>query len=98
MSESFADLFEQSLQDVDMTPGAIVIGTVIDIDSKGGFGICHEHTTVAEATHAVKRACGLYQDQTRFKKIRKQIMQIDHSWDSAATNYIELYQSLTHQN
>jgi small subunit ribosomal protein S1 len=33
MSESFADLFEQSLQDVDMTPGAIVIGTVIDIDS-----------------------------------------------------------------
>jgi len=72
--------------------------TVIDIDSKGGFGICHEHTTVAEATHAVKRACGLYQDQTRFKKIRKQIMQIDHSWDSAATNYIELYQSLTHQN
>ncbi len=33
MSESFADLFEQSLQHVDMTPGAIVIGTVIDIDS-----------------------------------------------------------------
>ncbi len=72
--------------------------TVIDIDCKAGFGICHEHTTVAEATHAVKRTCDLYQDQTRFKKIRKQIMQIDHSWDSAATNYIELYQSLTHQN
>ncbi|MCI5108133.1 MAG: 30S ribosomal protein S1 [Pseudomonadales bacterium] len=33
MSESFADLFEQSLNDIDMTPGAIVIGTVIDIDS-----------------------------------------------------------------
>jgi small subunit ribosomal protein S1 len=33
MSESFAELFEQSLNDVDMTPGAIVNGTVIDIDS-----------------------------------------------------------------
>jgi small subunit ribosomal protein S1 len=33
MSESFAELFEQSLIDVDMTPGAIVNGTVIDIDS-----------------------------------------------------------------
>jgi len=33
MNESFADLFEQSLEQVDMTPGAIVTGTVIDIDS-----------------------------------------------------------------
>ena len=33
MSESFADLFEQSLEQVDMTPGAIVTGTVIEIDS-----------------------------------------------------------------
>ena len=33
MSDSFADLFEQSLKQVDMTPGAIVTGTVIDIDS-----------------------------------------------------------------
>jgi len=33
MSESFADLFEQSLNEIDMTPGAIVTGTVIDIDS-----------------------------------------------------------------
>ncbi len=33
MSESFADLFEQSLNEIDMTPGAIVNGTVIDIDS-----------------------------------------------------------------
>ena len=33
MSESFADLFEQSLNDIDMTPGAIVTGTIIDIDA-----------------------------------------------------------------
>lgn len=33
MSENFAELFEQSLTEIDMTPGAIVTGTVIDIDS-----------------------------------------------------------------
>ena len=33
MTESFAELFEQSLLEIDMTPGAIVTGTVIEIDS-----------------------------------------------------------------
>ncbi|ALO46284.1 30S ribosomal protein S1 [Pseudohongiella spirulinae] len=33
MSESFAELFEQSLIDVDMTPGAIVTGTIVNIDA-----------------------------------------------------------------
>ncbi|TNC80562.1 MAG: 30S ribosomal protein S1 [Oleiphilus sp.] len=33
MSESFAELFEESLKEIDMTPGAIVKGVVIDIDS-----------------------------------------------------------------
>ncbi|WP_027966673.1 30S ribosomal protein S1 [Halomonas halocynthiae] len=32
MSESFADLFEQSLQDINMEPGAIVVATIVDID------------------------------------------------------------------
>ena len=33
MSESFADLFAKSLATVEMAPGAIVTGTVVDIDS-----------------------------------------------------------------
>ncbi|MEH6585976.1 MAG: 30S ribosomal protein S1 [Halioglobus sp.] len=33
MSESFAELFEESLKTVDMKPGSIVTGVVIDIDS-----------------------------------------------------------------
>jgi len=32
MSESFADLFEESLKTIDMQPGSIVTGVVIDID------------------------------------------------------------------
>ncbi len=33
MSESFAELFEESLKELDMKPGSIVVGTVVDIDS-----------------------------------------------------------------
>ncbi len=68
--------------------------TITDIQEENGFGICHEHTSVEDAAHAIERAYELYQDQPRFKKIRKQIMQIDHSWDNAASNYNELYQKL----
>ena len=32
MSESFAELLEESLQTIEMTPGSIVTGTVVDID------------------------------------------------------------------
>ena len=32
MSENFAELFEESLKSVDMIPGSIVTGVVIDID------------------------------------------------------------------
>ncbi|HCO58847.1 MAG TPA: 30S ribosomal protein S1, partial [Porticoccaceae bacterium] len=32
MSESFAELFEESLKSVEMAPGAIVTGVVIDVD------------------------------------------------------------------
>src|SRR5262245_1347808 len=34
MSESFADLFEESLNSIEMTPGSIVTGTVVEIDSE----------------------------------------------------------------
>ncbi|HEY5681525.1 MAG TPA: 30S ribosomal protein S1 [Pseudomonadales bacterium] len=33
MSESFADLFEESLTTIEMEPGSIVTGTVVDIDN-----------------------------------------------------------------
>src|SRR5215471_6179119 len=34
MSESFAKLFEESLSSVEMAPGSIVTGTVVDIDAE----------------------------------------------------------------
>jgi len=68
--------------------------TVIDISEEGGFGICHENVTVSEIVHAIARGLDLYNNQTQFKKIRKQIMSIDNSWDASAKEYIKLYKSL----
>jgi starch synthase len=67
--------------------------TVIDIGDKG-FGICHDQCTKSDVTHSIHRAKLLYQNKRAFKKVRKQIMEIDHSWNRAAMEYIELYQSL----
>lgn len=65
--------------------------TVIDIGD-GGFGVCHDQTSTWDVNHAIQRAFDLYQDQKRVKQIRKFMMQLDHSWDAAAQQYIDLYQ------
>lgn len=65
--------------------------TVIDIGD-GGFGVCHDQSSVGDVGHAIGRAYDLYQDKKRVKEIRKDMMQLDHSWDRAAQQYIDLYQ------
>ncbi|MBC7616840.1 MAG: glycogen/starch synthase [Pedobacter sp.] len=65
--------------------------TVIDIGD-GGFGICHDQTNMWDVGHAIGRAYELYLDQKKLKEIRKFIMCLDHSWDRAAQQYIDLYQ------
>ncbi|ACU05283.1 MULTISPECIES: glycogen synthase [Pedobacter] len=65
--------------------------TVIDIGD-GGFGICHDQTSVWDVGHAIGRAYELYSDEKKVKEIRKFMMQLDHSWDRAAQQYIDLYQ------
>jgi starch synthase len=67
--------------------------TVIDIGDNG-FGFCHDQCSTFDVIHSMQRAKTLFKDKKAFKKIRKQIMQIDHSWNRAASEYIELYQSL----
>ncbi|WP_298286229.1 glycogen/starch synthase [uncultured Lutibacter sp.] len=68
--------------------------TVIDISKENGFGICHNEVSVEEITNAVDRGVELYKDQTKFKQLRKQMMEIDHSWNASATSYIKLYRTL----
>lgn len=68
--------------------------TVIDIAEKNGFGICHKNVVVSEMTNAIERGTTLFKNQIQFKKIRTQIMKIDHSWDASAKQYINLYNSI----
>jgi starch synthase len=65
--------------------------TVTDIGD-GGFGICHDQTTAGDVGHAIGRAYELFKDKKRVKEILKYTMQLDHSWNRAAQEYIDLYQ------
>lgn len=65
--------------------------TVTDIGDDG-FGICHDQSSVWDVNHAINRAVELYGNVKRIKEIRKFMMQLDHSWDKAAQQYIDLYQ------
>ncbi|MBP2831904.1 glycogen synthase [Aquimarina sp. U1-2] len=67
--------------------------TVIDIGD-GGFGICHDQVLVWDVCYSIKRALALYENQNAYKKLQRQIMKIDHSWDRSAQEYINLYNSL----
>jgi starch synthase len=68
--------------------------TIIDIDEENGFGICHKEVSISEITDAIQRGIELYNNQPKYKHVRKQIMSIDHSWNASAKEYINLYKSL----
>ncbi len=67
--------------------------TIIDVGEKG-FGIRHDGPNVQEVVHAIGRALEFTEFKDHFKKNRKLIMQIDHSWDASAQTYINLYHSI----
>ncbi|NBL64945.1 glycosyltransferase [Flavobacterium sp. NST-5] len=69
--------------------------TVIDIGDNG-FGICHDQTSVEDIIYSISRAIELYQNQEKFSEIQKTAMQLDHSWNSAAKKYTDVYQTLIH--
>lgn len=70
--------------------------TVIDIGDNG-FGICHDQTSVADVIYSINRAVKLYQNKEKIEAIINTTMQIDHSWNKAAQEYIDVYQSLQNQ-
>lgn len=68
--------------------------TVLDIGD-GGFGICHNNTSVYDVNHSITRGIDLYNDQKKFDDVRTTAMKIDHSWEKAAAQYIKVYESIT---
>jgi starch synthase len=68
--------------------------TVKDFGEAGGYGICFNDASVGDITYSIHRAVELYKDENKIDEIRAQIMQIDHSWENSAGQYIKLYETL----
>ena len=64
--------------------------TVLDIGDSG-FGICHDQTSVSDVLHAIYRALKLYEDTAYKNRVVQFIMDLDHSWEKVAEEYINLY-------
>ena len=57
-----------------------------------GNGFVFEEYTGEALLGAIRRALTLYQKKRPWKKLMTEIMQIDHSWASAARKYVQAYE------
>jgi starch synthase len=69
--------------------------TVKDFGDWQGYGIRFNNATVPDITHSVGRAIDLYQNKPDlYNWMRSYMMNINHSWDASAEDYIKLYESI----
>jgi starch synthase len=68
--------------------------TVKDFGDWHGYGIRFYHANLHDISDSVARAIDLYNNKRDlFNWMRGYMMQIDHSWNTSALEYIKLYQS-----
>ncbi len=68
--------------------------TVVDMGDPDGFGIRFNHANVEDLDYSIGRGVTVYQDAVQMEKMRRQMMQIDHSWEHTVAEYITVYKSL----
>ena len=69
--------------------------TVKDFGDWQGYGIRFNQASVGDITYSVGRAIDLYTNKRDlYQWMRSHMMQINHSWDASAGEYIKLYESL----
>jgi starch synthase len=69
--------------------------TVKDFGDWQGYGIRFNEATIGDISYSVGRAIDLYNNKKDlYNWMRSHMMQIDHSWDASAGEYIKLYESL----
>lgn len=68
--------------------------TVIDFGD-GGNGICHDQSSVGDICYSIQRAVKLYKDKEHLNRVIKLGMSLDHSWEKASQEYIEMYNLIT---
>jgi len=68
--------------------------TVRDMGDWEGWGIRFNHASVGDIHYSVSRAVSVYEDTRHMLWMRRHMMQIDHSWENAVNNYLNLYASM----
>jgi len=69
--------------------------TITDFGDPQGFGIRFNEASVGDITYSVGRAIDLYNNKPDlYSWMRGHMMTIDHSWDSSAQQYIDVYKAL----
>ena len=68
--------------------------TVKDFGEVNGYGICYNHTSIPDITHAVWRAAELYHNKEKMHSIRQYMMNLDFSWETSVKHYIDVYSAL----
>ena len=69
--------------------------TVTDFGDFEGYGIRFNQASVWDITNSIGRAVDLYyNNKDLYHWMRGHMMQLDHSWDISAKQYIQLYESM----
>jgi starch synthase len=68
--------------------------TIVDMGDPDGFGIRFNHATAEDVNYSISRAVAVYKDSAQMERMRKHMMQIDHSWESTVDEYTNVYKSL----
>jgi starch synthase len=69
--------------------------TVVDMGDPDGFGIRFDQPSVYDITYSVGRAIDLYNNKHElYNWMRSHMMEIDHSWQGSAQQYIDIYSSM----
>lgn len=69
--------------------------TVKDMGDEDGWGIVFNHASVEDINHAIDRALEVYaNDPALIKKMREKMVRLDHSWEHAIQQYMEVYESI----
>lgn len=63
------------------------------IDQSKGTGFVFRNANPSEMYLAIRRAVSAFNDKPTWKKIMKNGMKMDYSWDQSAVKYIELYKT-----
>ena len=69
--------------------------TVIPYDGTGGTGFCFTEYSAQALTLSINEALSVYSNPSMWKKMVRQAMEEDWSWESSAKRYMELYKGNT---